>query len=108
MTCPAPRLRRLFALLSEIPEYRKPRGIRYGLNTLLSIAVAARMAGCRDPQEQHVAVAVESQQVECQDLFNRQFPLYHIFIPCFVQRLGAKSSVSRRVGQQEGMLQVFA
>ena len=43
----APRLRSLFALLSEISEYRKPRGIRYGLNTLLSIAVAARMAGCR-------------------------------------------------------------
>ncbi|MCY4358532.1 MAG: hypothetical protein OXD01_13545 [Gammaproteobacteria bacterium] len=37
----APRLRSLFALLSEISEYRKPRGIRYGLNTPLSIAVAA-------------------------------------------------------------------
>ena len=41
------QLRSLFTLLSELPEYRKPRGKRYPLKTVLTIAVAARLAGYR-------------------------------------------------------------
>ena len=42
-----PKLRSLFELLSQINDFRKPRGIRYQLNTILTIAVAARIAGYR-------------------------------------------------------------
>ena len=43
----APRLRSLFECLSEVPEYRHARGKRYALNTILTLAVAARLAGYR-------------------------------------------------------------
>ena len=43
----APRLRSLFAYLGEVPEYRRARGKRYALNTVLALAVAARLAGYR-------------------------------------------------------------
>ena len=43
----APRLRSLFECLGEVPECRKPRGKRYPLRTVLTIAVAARLAGYR-------------------------------------------------------------
>ena len=43
----APQLRSLFEWLSQINDFRKPRGIRYQLNTILTIAVAARIAGYR-------------------------------------------------------------
>ena len=40
----APRLRSLFECLGEVPECRRDRGKRYPLNTVLAIAVAARLA----------------------------------------------------------------
>ena len=43
----APRLRSLFECLSEVPECRRARGKRYPLNTVLALAVAARLAGYR-------------------------------------------------------------
>ena len=43
----APRLRSLFECLGEVPEYRHARGKRYALNTILTLAVAARLAGYR-------------------------------------------------------------
>ncbi|MYA88186.1 MAG: ISAs1 family transposase [Boseongicola sp. SB0662_bin_57] len=43
----APRLRSLFECLGEVPECRKARGKRYPLRTVLTIAVAARLAGYR-------------------------------------------------------------
>ena len=43
----APRLRSLFECLGEVPECRRDRGKRYPLNTVLAIAVAARLAGYR-------------------------------------------------------------
>ena len=43
----APRLRSLFECLSEVPECRGARGKRYPLNTVLALAVAARLAGYR-------------------------------------------------------------
>ncbi len=43
----APRLRSLFECLGEVPEFRKARGRRHPLETVLTIAVAARLAGCR-------------------------------------------------------------
>jgi len=63
----APRLRSLSGCLGEVPEFRKARGKRYPLRTVLTIAVAARLAGCRGvtafarfaallPQEQLKAV----------------------------------------------------
>ena len=41
------RLRSLFEYLRTVEEFRKPRGKRYPLATLLAIAVAARLAGYR-------------------------------------------------------------
>ena len=43
----APRLRSLFECLGEVPECRRARGKRYPLETVLAIAVAARLAGYR-------------------------------------------------------------
>ncbi len=43
----APRLRSLFECLGEVPEYRHARGKRYALTTILTLAVAARLAGYR-------------------------------------------------------------
>ena len=43
----APRLRSLFECLGEVPECRLARGKRYPLNTVLALAVAARLAGYR-------------------------------------------------------------
>ena len=43
----APGLRSLFECLGEVPECRKARGKRYPLRTVLTIAVAARLAGYR-------------------------------------------------------------
>ena len=43
----APRLRSLFECLGEVPECRRARGKRYPLNTVLALAVAARVAGYR-------------------------------------------------------------
>ena len=43
----APRLRSLFECLGEVPECRHDRGKRYPLNTILALAVAARLAGYR-------------------------------------------------------------
>ena len=43
----APRLRSLFECLGEVPECRLARGKRYRLNTVLALAVAARLAGYR-------------------------------------------------------------
>ena len=37
----------LFECLGEVPECRRDRGKRYPLNTVLAIAVAARLAGYR-------------------------------------------------------------
>ena len=51
----APRLRSLFECLGEVPECRRDRGKRYPLNTVLAIAVAARLAGYRgvmDPADE--------------------------------------------------------
>ena len=39
----APRLRSLFECLGEVPECRHDRGKRYPLNTILALAVAARL-----------------------------------------------------------------
>ena len=44
---PALRLRSLFECLGEVPECRRARGKRYPLNTVLTLAVAARLAGYR-------------------------------------------------------------
>ena len=41
------RLRSLFECLRRVKEFRKPRGKRYPLATLLPMAVAARLAGYR-------------------------------------------------------------
>ena len=41
------RLRSLFECLRRVKEFRKPRGKRYPLATLLAMAVAARLAGYR-------------------------------------------------------------
>ena len=41
------RLRSLFECLRTVAEFRKPRGKRYPLATLLAMAVAARLAGYR-------------------------------------------------------------
>ena len=41
------RLRSLFECLGEVPECRRARGKRYPLNTVLALAVAARLAGYR-------------------------------------------------------------
>ena len=41
------RLRSLFECLGEVPECRLARGKRYPLNTVLALAVAARLAGYR-------------------------------------------------------------
>ena len=41
------RLRSLFEYLRTVEEFRKPRGKRYPLATLLAMAVAARLAGYR-------------------------------------------------------------
>ena len=43
----AVRLRSLFECLGEVPECRLARGKRYPLNTVLALAVAARLAGYR-------------------------------------------------------------
>ena len=43
----APRLRSLFECLGEVPECRHARGKRYRLETVLALAVAARLAGYR-------------------------------------------------------------
>ncbi len=43
----APRLRSLFERLGEVPERRRARGKRYPLHTVLTLAVAARLAGYR-------------------------------------------------------------
>ena len=43
----APRLRSLFECLGELPKCRHARGKRYPLNTILALAVAARLAGYR-------------------------------------------------------------
>ena len=47
--CPEPpaedRLRSLYDFLREVPEYRKARGTRHRLATVLAVAVAARLAG---------------------------------------------------------------
>ena len=43
----APRLRRVFECLGEVPECRFARGKRYPLKTVLALAVAARLAGYR-------------------------------------------------------------
>ncbi len=40
-----PQLRSLFECLGKVPEYRKPQGKRYELQTVLAIATAARVAG---------------------------------------------------------------
>ena len=41
------QLRSLFEFLGTIPEYRKARGKRYSLRTVLVLAIAARLAGYR-------------------------------------------------------------
>ncbi len=43
----APQLRSLFECLGKVPECRHARGKRYPLNTVLTLAVAARLAGYR-------------------------------------------------------------
>ena len=55
----APRLRSLFACLGEVPECRKPRGKRYPLRTVLTIAVARRLLGRR---ADYVVTAVKENQ----------------------------------------------
>ncbi len=47
MPLAAPRLRSLSKCLGKVSECRKPRGKRYPLRTVLTIAVAARLAGYR-------------------------------------------------------------
>ncbi len=41
------RLRSIYEFLCRVPEYRKARGIRHRLPTVLAIAVAAKLAGVR-------------------------------------------------------------
>ncbi|MDE0442307.1 MAG: transposase family protein, partial [Gammaproteobacteria bacterium] len=43
----APELRSLHAFLGDMPDFRKVRGVRYGLACYATIMVAARLAGCR-------------------------------------------------------------
>ena len=50
----AHRLRSLFECLGEVPEYRHARGKRYALNTILTLAVAARLAGYRGGTPHHL------------------------------------------------------
>lgn len=41
------RLRSLYDFLREVPEYRKARGVRYQLASVLAVAVAAKLAGAQ-------------------------------------------------------------
>ena len=43
----ADRLRSIYEFLCRVPEYRKARGIRHRLPTVLAIAVAAKLSGVR-------------------------------------------------------------
>ena len=43
----ADRLRSLYEFLREVPEFRKPRGVRHQLSTVLAIALAGKLAGVR-------------------------------------------------------------
>lgn len=43
------RLRSLFEYLREVPEYRRARGVRHSLASVLAIAVAAKLAGAQGP-----------------------------------------------------------
>ena len=43
----APELRSLHAFLADMPDFRKARGVRYGLACYATIMVAARLAGYR-------------------------------------------------------------
>jgi predicted transposase YbfD/YdcC len=65
----APTLRSLFEFLGELPEHRPARGKRYGLRTLLAVAVAARVCGYRGVTAfaQLAALLSQSQRlaVEC-------------------------------------------
>ena len=45
----ATRLRSLFEYLREVPEYRRARGVRHTLASVLAIAVAAKLAGAQGP-----------------------------------------------------------
>ena len=66
----APRLRSLFACLGDVPECRKARGKRYPLRTVLTIAVAARLAGCRGVTAfAQFAALLSQEQLEMADWF---------------------------------------
>ena len=43
----AVELHSLYAFLNDMPDFRKPRGVRYGLACYLAIMIAARLAGYR-------------------------------------------------------------
>lgn len=43
----AARLGSLYGFLREVPEFRKPRGVRHRLATVLAIALAGKLAGVR-------------------------------------------------------------
>ena len=65
----AQTLRSLFEFLGELPEYRHARGKRYGLRSVLALAVAARLCGYRGVTAfaQFAALLSQSQRlaVEC-------------------------------------------
>ena len=65
----AATLRSLFEFLGEIPEYRHARGQRYGLRSVIALAVAARICGYRGVTAfaQFAALLSQSQRlaVEC-------------------------------------------
>ena len=66
----APRLRSLFDCLGEVPECRKARGKRYPLRTVLTIAVAARLAGYRGVTAfAQFAALLSQEQLETVDSF---------------------------------------
>ena len=66
----APRLRSLFECLGEVPECRRDRGKRYPLNTVLAIAVAARLAGYRGVNAfAQFAALLSQEQLEAVDAF---------------------------------------
>ncbi len=68
----AQTLRSLFEFLGEVPEYRHARGKRYGLRTVLALAVAARLCGYRGVTAfaQFAALLSQSQRVAVQCFYS--------------------------------------
>ncbi len=65
-----PQLRSLFEFLGTVPEYRHARGQRYSLQTVLALAVAARLAGYRGVTAfAQFAALLDPQQRQAVDCF---------------------------------------